>query len=80
VHVTRDTARALVHRVDELRAAGAVAIQLVWDGRDRARCERHVFAALERGRARPAEAPVVLADTAEPVAALGILLAHRRSP
>jgi len=80
VRVARDNARTLVARVDELRAAGAVAIQLVWDGRDRGRIERHVFAALERGRANPAAAPVVLADTGEPVAALRILVANRRSP
>jgi hypothetical protein len=78
VRVTRDNARSLVRRVDELRAAGAAAIQLVWDGRGR--IERHVFAALERGRASPAAAPVVLADTDEPVVALRILVAHRRSP
>ena len=78
VHVTRDTARTLVDQVDALRAAGATAIQLVWDGRDRARVERHVFAALERGRSNPSAAPVVLASTDRPVAALRMLVAHRR--
>jgi hypothetical protein len=79
VRVSRDNARGLVDRVDELRAAGAVAIQLVWDGRDRGRLERHVFAALERGRASPAAAPVVLADTDEPVAALLMLIELRNA-
>jgi hypothetical protein len=78
VHVTRANARTLVDRIDELRAGGATAIQLVWDGID-PRLERHVFAALERGRANPAAAPVVLATTEQPVAALRILVAHRRS-
>ena len=75
VHVTRDV--DLVARVDELRAAGATAIQLVWNGADR-RLAKHVFAALERGRANPAAAPVVLARSEQPVAALRILVAHRR--
>jgi hypothetical protein len=79
VEVTRKNARHLVAMIDGLRAAGIAGIQIAWDGQHG---ERHVFAALERGRAAPTAAPVVLAPIAapQPVAALGILLAHRRQP
>lgn len=77
VGVTRTNARHLVELIDGLRAAGAAGIQLVWDPAADARAERHVFAALERARAAPAAAPVVVATTLEPVPALRLLIAHR---
>jgi hypothetical protein len=75
VGVTPRNARHLVTLIDGLRAAGAAGIQLVWDGD--ARDERHVFAALERARATPAAAPVVVATGSEPAPALRLLIAHR---
>lgn len=74
VGVTPRNARHLVALIDGLRAAGVAGIQLVWDARDG---ERHVFAALERARANPAAAPVVLATTPDPVPALRLLIEHR---
>jgi hypothetical protein len=81
VHVTARNARHLVALIDGIRAAGAAGVQLVWDGAEppRAEVERHVFAALERARAMPNEAPVVLAASGEPVSALHLLVAHRAS-
>ena len=81
VPVTARNARHLVELVDRLRAAGAIGVQLVWDGADppRPRVEHHVFAALERARATPGEPPVVLAASDQPVPALYLLIA-RRSP
>jgi len=66
--------------VEALRAAGAAGIQLVWDGREPSReaAEARVFAILERARATPGQAPVVLARGEEPAEALRILIAHRR--
>jgi hypothetical protein len=77
VEVTRRNARHLVALVDGLRAAGVAGIQIAWDGTIG---ERHVFAALERARAAPTAAPVVLAPlkSPRPVAALRVVLAHRR--
>jgi hypothetical protein len=79
VPVTARNARHLVALVHGARAAGAVGVQLVWDGADppRAAVEHHVFAALERVRATPGEPPVVLAATDQPVSALHFLVAHR---
>jgi hypothetical protein len=93
VAVTAGNARHLIALVDQLRAAGAAGIQLVWDGATppRAEVERHVFAVLEHARATPAAPPVVLAapppappPTAlagtphpAPAAALLLLIAHR---
>jgi len=79
VPVTARNARHLVALIDGIRAAGAAGIQLVWDGADppRGEVERHVFAALERARATPGEAPVVLAASDEPATALHLLIAHR---
>lgn len=79
VPVTARNARHLVALVDAIRAAGAIGVQLVWDGASppRADVERHVFAALERGRATPGEPPVVLAASEAPVSALHIVTAHR---
>jgi uncharacterized protein with beta-barrel porin domain len=66
--------------VEALRAAGAAGVQLAWDGREPSReaAEAKVFAILERARATPGQAPVVLAHGEEPVEALRILIAHRR--
>jgi hypothetical protein len=79
VPVTAKNARHLVALVDGIRAAGAVGVQLVWDGAvpPRAEVERHVFAVLERARATPGEPPVVVAATEAPVTALELLIAHR---
>jgi hypothetical protein len=78
IRVTRANRKELVAAIDAARAAGAGGIQLVWDGSDRARMERHVFAALEHARATQHAAPVVLADSEEPVPALCVLVHHRR--
>lgn len=79
VPVTARNARHLVELVDGIRAAGALGIQLVWDGAlpPRAQVEHHVFAALERARATPNEPPVVLAASEHPAPALHLLIAHR---
>ncbi len=79
VGVTARNARHLAALVAAARAAGALGIQLVWDGADppRVAVEHHVFAALEHARATPGEPPVVLAATAQPAAALRFLIAHR---
>ena len=79
VPVTARNARHLAALIDGIRAAGALGIQLVWDGATppRAEVERHVFAALERARATPGQPPVVLAPSVEPATALHILVAHR---
>jgi hypothetical protein len=80
VPVTARNARHLVALVDGARAAGAIGVQLVWDGADppRAAVEHHVFAALERARATPSEPPVVLATSDQLVPALCFLVAHRQ--
>jgi hypothetical protein len=79
VRVTARNARHLAALVAAARAAGALGVQLVWDGADppRAAIEHHVFAALEHARATPGEPPVVLAITDQPAAALRFLIAHR---
>jgi hypothetical protein len=79
VRVTACNARHLAALVAAARAAGALGVQLVWDGADppRAAIEHHVFAALEHARATPGEPPVVLATTDQPAAALRFLIAHR---
>lgn len=78
VPVTARNARHLVELIDGIRAAGALGIQLVWDGAlpPRAHVEHHVFAALERARATPSEPPVVLAASEPPAPALHLLIAH----
>ena len=65
--------------VEALRAAGALGVQLVWDGREppREAAEARVFAILEQARATPGRAPVVLARGDEPVEALRILVDRR---
>jgi len=82
VPVTARNARHLVEFVDGIRAAGAIGVQLVWDGATppRATVERHVFAALERARATPNDPPVVLATSDQPASALHLLIAHRQPP
>lgn len=79
VPVTARNARHLVELVERVRAAGAIGVQLVWDGAvpPRAAVEHHVFAVLERARATPNEAPVVLATSDQPAPALDLLIAHR---
>jgi hypothetical protein len=80
VPLTARNLRRAGELVEALRAAGAAGVQLVWDGREPSRevAEARVFAILERARATPGQAPVVLARGEEPVEALRILIAHRR--
>lgn len=75
IGVTEHNARHLVALIDAARTAGALGVQLVWDGEHGS--ERHVFAALEHARANPAAVPVVLATSDQPAAALQILISHR---
>ncbi len=78
VGVTPRNARHLVAITDQLRAAGVVGIQLVWDGTSHSLAhERHVFAALEHARSLPTAAPLVIATTIDPAPALRLLVAHR---
>jgi hypothetical protein len=69
VRVTVANARRLGEYAERACAAGAVGVQLVWDGESppRDRVERWVFDALERARAAPKRAPVVLARTSIPL-------------
>lgn len=78
VRVTERNARHLLALIDGIRAAGARAVQMQWNGLDpaRSRVERHVFAVLERARSTPNLPPVILARTPEPMEAL--LLIHPR--
>jgi hypothetical protein len=66
--------------VERLRTGGVAGVQLVWDGLDppREAAEAPVFAILERARATPDQAPVVLARGREPVEARRILVDRRR--
>jgi hypothetical protein len=79
VPVTVRNARHLVALIEAIRAAGAIGVQLAWDGTSppHVDVERHVFAALERARATRGEPPVVLAASEAPVPALHIVIAHR---
>ena len=81
VRVTGTNARHLVEMVEAVRKAGALGVQLVWDGVDpaRERVERHVFAVLERARSTPAAPPVVLSKDVEPALSLRILVEEHRS-
>jgi len=76
VRVTGRSARRLPELVEAVRDAGALGVQLVWDGREPAReeVERHVFAVLEAARATPAGPPVVLAASEEPSFSLRVLV------
>lgn len=82
MRVTSEGARRLPALVDDVRAAGAVGVQIVWDGATppREQVEPYVFAILERARATPKGPPVVLARTEEPARALRILVSRRREP
>jgi hypothetical protein len=79
VRLTAQNARRLRSLVGDVRAAGALGVQIVWDGASPARAdvERHVFATLEDARATPGGPPVVLAEDVEPALALRLLVAHR---
>lgn len=79
VRVNERNARHLPELVDGIRAAGALAVQMVWDGKEppAARVERHVFTVLERARATPSGPPVILAKDDEPPFALRILIGAR---
>jgi hypothetical protein len=80
VRVTERNARHLEELVEGVRGAGAVAVQLVWDGKAPAarHVERHVFAVLEQARATPGGPPVVLARSEALPFALRILIANRQ--
>jgi hypothetical protein len=80
VPVSARSARRAGELVDALRARGAAGIQLAWQeaGPPRGAAEARLFAILERARATPGRAPVVLARGEEPVDALRILVDHRR--
>jgi hypothetical protein len=79
LQVTETNARHLPELVEAARGAGALGVQLVWNGiaPTRERVERHVFAVLERARATPGGCPVVLARESEPALALRILTEQR---
>lgn len=80
VRVTQRNRRHLLGRVEALREAGVAGIQLVWDGQTppRESVEPWVFAVLEKARATPQGAPVVLAPSEAVVAALLILIDAQR--
>jgi hypothetical protein len=80
VPLTRRNLRRAAAIVEGLRVAGAAGVQVAWNGCEPAResAEATVFKILERARATPSLPPVVLAHGTEPVAALRILIAHRR--
>ena len=79
VRVDERNARHLAVIVEGARAAGAMAVQMVWDGEapPRSRVERHIFTVLERARATPSGPPVILAKSDAPPFALRILVASR---
>ena len=81
VPVTARSTRRAGELVDALRALGVAGIQLAWqeEGPPRGAAEARVFAILERARATPGRAPVVLARGDEPVDALRILVDRRSS-
>lgn len=82
MQVTEKSARRLPALVDDVRAAGALGVQIVWDGMSppRDRVERHVFTILERARATPKAPPVVLSRSTEPARALRVLVSQRKEP
>jgi hypothetical protein len=75
VPVTAHNRRSLAPLVESLRASGVAGVQLAWDGRDPSRgaVEASVFAVLERARASPGRAPVILAPGEKVVESLRIL-------
>ena len=77
VKATARNARQLPRRVAAVRAAGALGVQIVWDGEDRTAVEPAVFKVLEdaRGGAGP---PVMLARDERPSFAL-LAQIHERS-
>jgi hypothetical protein len=78
--VTERNARRLPGLVEAIRAAGALGLQLVWEGEapSRARVEQHVFLALEKARATPGGPPVVLSRSADPTVALRRMVAQQK--
>lgn len=81
IEVTPNNLRKLASFVDRARAAGALGIQLAWDGRTppRDRAERYVFAVLERCRATPDGAPCILTTECDLSPGLRITASHRAS-
>ena len=80
MRVTEKGARRLPSLVDDVRDAGALGVQIVWDGESpsRDRVEAHVFTILERARATPKAPPVVLSRTSVPARALRVLVSQRK--
>lgn len=79
VRVTEPGLRRLPALVEELRAKGALGVQLVWDGQAPARevAEPTVFAILEKARATKSGVPVMLAAERMPVLALRTAIATK---
>jgi hypothetical protein len=79
VTVRERNVRRLPALVAQIRAAGPLGVQLVWDGHEPARAmvEQHVFRVLEDARSTPGGPPVVLAKSREPVRALRLMIAFR---
>ena len=81
IEVTPNNLRKLASFVDRARAAGALGIQLTWDGKTppRERAERYVFAVLERSRRAPDGSPCILTTERELSQGLRITASHRAS-
>lgn len=81
VRVTGPGLRRLPALVEAIRAAGALGVQLVWDGLapPRERAEGPIFRVLEQARATKAGPPVMLAAERTPVLALRTAIAVRSS-
>ena len=79
IRVTSANLPRLSGFVDRAKAGGAYGVQLVWNGEDPSRenAERYVFRELERARALPREAPVVVAESAHPASGLVFMARHR---
>jgi len=79
VRVTEQGLRRLPALVEEIRAQGALGVQLVWDGETppRERAEAAIFRVLEAARATKSGPPVMLAAESAPVLALRVAIAAR---
>jgi len=79
VTVSERNARHLPELVEGIRAAGVLAVQMVWNGREpeATRIDRYLFDVLERARATPSGPPVVLTKNDQLPPALRILIASR---
>jgi hypothetical protein len=79
IRVTSANLRRLSGFIDRAKAGGAYGVQLVWDGKQPLRdaAEPYIFRELERARALPREAPVVVAESARPASGLVFMARHR---